>query len=152
NRSRMDLGGDESNRDQIFKSLIYVDRLPGGETLVVDEWTIKIFDASGRLVRSFGGRGEGPGQFALNPSIAVAGDSIVTFDGYRAAVFERATTRVVSDTRLAPPLEPGCLTIGAIDATWLRSGHWVIGTLLRAMTPPATTKLEVDSIVLRTTG
>src|SRR5262249_28569384 len=77
----------------------------------------------------------------------------LTFDGFRVAVFQRSTGRVLSDARIAPPVEPGSLTIGAIDATWLWSGHWVIGKIVHPMTaPPATPMLVSDSMSLQITG
>jgi hypothetical protein len=55
---------------------------------------LRVFDAGGRHVTSFGGDGEGPGEFRhIGPVFAYLGDSIGAFDGrlYRTTIFSRAS-------------------------------------------------------------
>jgi hypothetical protein len=53
----------------------------GGEILVADgSGTIRIFDGEGSYVRTFGGRGDGPGEFQWPSRIFVYGDTIAVSD------------------------------------------------------------------------
>jgi hypothetical protein len=67
-----------------------------GNIYVADRAAIRVFGPNGRLVRSIGRRGPGPGEFEYLGSVAVtAGDSLYAFDSAtgRATVFEPGTRR-----------------------------------------------------------
>jgi hypothetical protein len=43
-------------------------------------YEVREYDARGRLVRSFGGEGEGPGEFRSIDALILAGDTLIAFD------------------------------------------------------------------------
>lgn len=66
--------------------------LAGGRVAVSDALTrdVRVFDASGRHVATFGGPGEGPGEFGIPTVLAeYRGDSLAAFDGrlFRTTIF-----------------------------------------------------------------
>ena len=73
------IGDNEVDDNQWFSSVRGMGRLSDGSVAVVDRASaeIRIFDATGRHLRSMGHRGEGPGEFT-NPFIlwVAAGDSL----------------------------------------------------------------------------
>lgn len=74
--------GSLSSADQ-FNRVVAVFRLTEGRMLVVDEATreLRIYSPSGRLVRTAGGRGSGPGEFQTIFSLKRFGrDSLFAFD------------------------------------------------------------------------
>lgn len=67
-----------------------------GNVYVGDHWTVRIFSPEGRLLRSVGGQGRGPGEFDAIASVAVLpGDSVFVYDAAlrRITVFEPGTWR-----------------------------------------------------------
>ncbi len=86
--------GDENSPDNII-----LDRIQGiavnsaGELFIADtgEQAVFVISEAGRLVDQFGGKGEGPGEFASISSLYIGpGDSIYVhdFERYRLTVFE----------------------------------------------------------------
>ena len=73
------VGDDEEDDNQFFTSIRGTGRLSDGSIAVVDRTSaeVRIFDASGRHLRSMGQRGEGPGEFT-DPFILwiTAGDTL----------------------------------------------------------------------------
>ncbi len=73
------IGEDEEDENQWFTSVRGMGRLSGGSVVAVDYQTaeVRIFDETGRHLRSMGARGEGPGEF-LHPSTLwiSAGDTL----------------------------------------------------------------------------
>ena len=73
------IGGDEEDDSQWFSWIRGIGRLSDGSIAVVDRTSaeVRIFDASGRHLRSMGQRGEGPGEFT-DPFILwiTAGDTL----------------------------------------------------------------------------
>ncbi|MDE2826691.1 MAG: hypothetical protein OXL40_05180 [Bacteroidota bacterium] len=73
------IGDNEEDDNQWFSSIRGVGRLSDGSVAVVDRTSaeVRIFDASGRHLRSMGERGEGPGEFT-DPFIlwVTAGDTL----------------------------------------------------------------------------
>ena len=76
------LGLEDAGDEQVFS---------GTTTLVVDsegnmyvndprDWQVKVFDKSGNLVRKFGKKGSGPGEFNEPVAIAMGGDDLYIFD------------------------------------------------------------------------
>ncbi len=79
------IGDDEEDDNQWFSSIRGMGRLSDGFVAVVDRTSaeVRIFDASGRHLRSMGQRGDGPGEFT-NPFIlwVDAGDTLWVGDYY----------------------------------------------------------------------
>jgi hypothetical protein len=74
----LDLGGGPGPENE-FGRIVGVTRLSDGRILVADESAVQVefYDASGRHLRSVGGRGQGPGEFEQFHAIArLPGDSI----------------------------------------------------------------------------
>ncbi len=73
------IGDDEEDDNQWFSTIRGMGRLSDGSVAVVDRTSaeVRIFDTSGRHLRSMGQRGEGPGEFT-NPFIlwVAAGDTL----------------------------------------------------------------------------
>ena len=73
------IGDNEEDDNQWFSSIRGMGRLSDGSVVAVDYASaeVRIFDASGRHLRSMGRRGEGPGEFT-NPFIlwVTAGDTL----------------------------------------------------------------------------
>lgn len=121
-----------------------------GSILVSDGLSqeLRVFDSDGRHVRTIGGTGNGPGEFATAPSVAgLAGDTVFLFD-----VRSNRVTSFSVDGGLLDVLTLDATTVGrslAIvrleDGTYLSSSRW---------TPPSDeiefhdVRLELDSIVV----
>ena len=75
----LSIGDNEEDDNQLFSSIRGMGRLSDGSVAVVDQTSaeVRIFDATGRHLRSMGQRGEGPGEFT-NPFIlwVAAGDTL----------------------------------------------------------------------------
>ncbi|MCY4674421.1 MAG: hypothetical protein OXD43_11775 [Bacteroidetes bacterium] len=73
------IGDDEEDDNQWFSSIRGMGRLSDGSVVAVDRTSaeVRIYDASGRHLRSMGQRGKGPGEFS-NPFIlwVAAGDTL----------------------------------------------------------------------------
>jgi hypothetical protein len=81
------------NSDLLFGAgLVGAIRLDDGRIVVGDrgDYSLKVFDASGKLVKSLGRKGAGPGEFGYLAQLWRCGDDIVAYDisnGYRSTVF-----------------------------------------------------------------
>lgn len=55
---------------------------PGGRVYVLDagDNLVKVYDASGAFLTSFGGEGEGPAEFQRPAQVTVRGDTVVVYD------------------------------------------------------------------------
>lgn len=105
------IGGD---RADVFEDVTQAILLPNGRVAVADNGSaaIKVFDATGELVASFGRKGEGPGEFLhLSLISAYRQDSILALDARRSLVSVWSTDghlartiRLPSVTRTRPPL------------------------------------------------
>lgn len=102
-------------------------RLPDGRVVVANGATdeLRVFDANGALVETFGRKGKGPGEFVYMQVIGVAGDTVVVYDlGTRRATTVRFGQKaaVVSIVRMvASGVGSGLEVTGQ-----LRDGRWVI--------------------------
>ena len=72
--------------------LVGATRLPDGRVLVVDRdaFSLKVFDGAGKLVKSLGRKGSGPGEMNFAAKLWRCGDQIVVYDienGHRNTVF-----------------------------------------------------------------
>ena len=85
--------GDESgDLNYMFQGVSQAFRMDDGTIVVVDRLAsqISLFDAAGVFIRSFGGRGEGPGEFQILQSVWASGDTIRASDSLlsRISVFD----------------------------------------------------------------
>jgi hypothetical protein len=79
----LDLGGSDSAGGDQFHRVRSVVALPEGRVLVANAGTneLRIYDSTGRRVRTIGRSGSGPGEFRLLAwAVLAAGDSIVAYD------------------------------------------------------------------------
>ncbi|MCY3545365.1 MAG: 6-bladed beta-propeller [Gemmatimonadetes bacterium] len=86
--------GDESgDLNYMFQGVSQALRMDDGTIVVVDRLAsqIGLFDAAGVFIRSFGGRGEGPGEFQILQYAWASGDTIRASDSLlsRISVFDR---------------------------------------------------------------
>lgn len=121
---QLDLGGPRSRPEQEldprspFHDAV---QLSDGRYVVVDLASLKVFDWQGQFVQTFGGPGQGPGEFGqvLNACIG-AGDTIVAthYSDRRVSVFERDGDHVRTFTLadLGVP-ETGCFSDGSLLVT-----------------------------------
>jgi len=74
------VGGDAST---LFDRVSSVVVLPSGELAVLDEGAgqIRLFDGGGRLTRTLGRSGQGPGEFQGLAFVGLSADSLWVFDG-----------------------------------------------------------------------
>ena len=79
--------------DYLLERVSHALRLEDGTIVVADRGPneLRLFDAAGVFVRSLGGRGEGPGEFAMLSEVWARGDTILASDGAqsRISVFGR---------------------------------------------------------------
>jgi hypothetical protein len=81
----VEIGKIEGEEPYLFERISGAARLPDGRVVLVEEGTreIRIFDPSGQHLLTFGGAGEGPGEFRAPPDFVVTpGDTLVTFDRF----------------------------------------------------------------------
>ena len=62
---------------------------PGGEIYALDEDYVRVFSPTGESLRSWGGGGEGPGEFQGTIDMALARDTVAVTDGDRVHFFDR---------------------------------------------------------------
>ncbi|MXX34071.1 MAG: hypothetical protein F4107_11285 [Gemmatimonadetes bacterium] len=79
------MGGDEAELLYVVRDL---DIGPGGEIYVLDINEVKVFSPAGEFLRSWGQRGEGPGDFDGTLGLAVARDTVAVTDGERVQFFD----------------------------------------------------------------
>lgn len=85
------LGALATDTSFVFRAIVGATRLPNGQVLVADraDPAFSLFAADGRLVRSFGRSGQGPGELASIFSMRRCGDSVVVDElgTWRSVVF-----------------------------------------------------------------
>jgi hypothetical protein len=145
--------GKEGDPHYEFSRVSGVAFLPDGGVVVADAGSqeIRVYDATGTYRRTFGGAGEGPGEFGMLGTIKARGDSILAVgQAFRAParfqVFD-AERGYLSGSVLLPPGEPGGVAPRAIvspTALLVAAGPgWHVVTDL----PPEGT-LQHDSVTL----
>jgi hypothetical protein len=121
-----------------------------GSILVSDGMSqeVRVFDSGGRHVRTLGGAGDGPGEFATAPSIAgLAGDTAFLFD-----VRSNRVTSFVLDGAMIDVVTLAAERVGRPeslvrleDGTYLSASRWVPPNDEIEFYDP---RLELDSIVV----
>lgn len=125
----LEIGAFEGGTDASFELVTDVTPLDGDRLLVVDGGAqrLSVFDADGDLVRGWGRRGDGPGEFrSLNRAWVAAPNRIVVLDtwGQRVSVFDSVGTWIEGADAMALS---GDSTFRA--DVWLHGRFWVDGGL-----------------------
>jgi len=145
--------GREGDPHYEFERVSGVALLPDGGVAVADAGPqeIRVYDADGTYLRTFGGAGDGPGEFGMLSAIKARGDSILAMgQAFRAParfqIFD-ALRGYVDGTVLLPAGEPGGVAPRAIvspTALLVAAGP---GFRIVREVPPAGT-LQHDSVTL----
>ncbi len=129
----LSIGTESGEPADIFDRIKGVVRLPDGTVYVADVGSAEIrsFSASGAHLATFGGRGEGPGEFSgLGGLVRMPGDSIAGIDDFirmRLNVFDRdgrfghAVTLPTLGDDYAPPLARGATSSGDLVLAFART-------------------------------
>lgn len=124
----LEIGGDDTTAGLEQPTTLAVDG--SGRVYVVDR-VIKLFDSTGKFVRTVGRLGEGPGEYR-GPEIATAGDRLLVQDATlaRLSIFDSAGRFVTSWTTVCcaptPPMQDAAGRIivwtpsATQDFTWTR--------------------------------
>ena len=101
------LGDASGDANVLFgDGLVGATRLPDGRILVADraDFSLKLFDASGKFLRHAGRKGAGPGEITYLVRMLRCGDQVMTYDieGYRMTVFDLSLQLVRSFRFKAP--------------------------------------------------
>lgn len=78
-------GGNEADHLDVIKG---IEIGPGGDIYVLDADEVKVFSPAGEFLRSWGRRGEGPGDFDGTLGMALARDTVAVADGERVQFFD----------------------------------------------------------------
>ncbi|MCY4572751.1 MAG: hypothetical protein OXF01_08095 [Gemmatimonadetes bacterium] len=81
------MGGDEAD---LLYSVKGIEIGPADEIYVLDANQVKVFSPAGEFLRSWGGTGEGPGDFDGTLGLALARDTVAVTDGDRVQFFDLA--------------------------------------------------------------
>src|SRR6185436_12557272 len=98
-------------------------RLSDGGVAVTDDWSVRVFDARGRLLHTVGRRGHGPGEFyQIQAMCRTRGDTLLASDpgNNRITVLDR-------NGRIVRTIPLGGLSVGDNacfdDGTWIGRTH-----------------------------
>lgn len=118
------LDGDQGEQ---FSEVIGVEIGPSGEIFSLSgrDNDVRVFSPAGDFLRSWGRRGEGPGDFQRPHDLAVARDTVAITDGDRVHFFDLAGRFLNS---VWPGGQPGRYSVDTILATDL---GWVVGLGVR---------------------
>ena len=147
----------EGDPAYIFSSIAGLRVLDGGGVLVAEGQAkeIRVYDASGLHVRTFGGSGDGPGEFAaLSDLVQLAGDTVWVWDDQNTRLTSFLTNGELIGTVAGQGADPRDLfgRIGELhrlsDGTYVAETSWISG-LRDIPTESSDRSLVRDSIVLR---
>ena len=101
------LGDASGDANVLFgDGLVGATRFPDGRLLVADraDFSLKLFDASGKFLKHAGRKGAGPGEMTYLARLFRCGDQVMTYDieGYRMTVFDPSLELVRSFRFKAP--------------------------------------------------
>ncbi|MYA10624.1 MAG: hypothetical protein F4087_09535 [Gemmatimonadetes bacterium] len=92
---------------------------PGGDIYVLDADEVKVFSPAGEFLRSWGRRGEGPGDFDGTLGLALARDTIAVTDGERVQFFDLGGRLLSSVWTGGPTSGYSAFRIGSTDLGWV---------------------------------
>jgi hypothetical protein len=121
-----------------------------GEILVSDGLSqeLRLFDAGGRYLRTIGGAGDGPGEFASAPSIAgLAGDTAYVFDlrSERLTSFDLEGEMLEAITLGSESVPRPRSLLRLTDGSYLSTSRWMVPRAELEFYEP---RPELDSIVV----
>lgn len=122
------IGNDGNPKTEFFR-LLNVWRLANGSVAVVDGSTreLRVFDAQGKFLHSFGRKGAGPGEFQGMQWTARFGDTAIVYDGNSRRI---STISLIGAPKLVAELPVrGDEERGFDIAGRLRDGRWVAHAL-----------------------
>lgn len=142
--------GGGAGADGALGRIAGVTRLSDGRVVVADQSTLqlKFYDASGRHLKSVGGKGQGPGQFRdFNTITRLAGDSIAVETRDIASIFAPSGT-FVRNVQFGP-FSPGALQTPFVSALGrFDNGTAVVADFPQGQRGPAGARQWVDSASL----
>lgn len=146
----LQIGEIEGDPEYTFSRIADLGVASDGSMVVSDgvAQEVRVFDATGTFLRTIGHPGEGPGEFAVAPTIAgMAGDTVFVFDG--------RTRRVTSFTLsgdLGEMLTLRSESVGVLDAivrlddgTYISQSRWTVPGRVISFHDAT---LELDSAVI----
>lgn len=77
----LDVPGVDANGNEVFQNLAGAVRLSNGNLILADKGStsIRLVDASGKLIKSVGRQGSGPGEYRLIAAASPCGDSLMVW-------------------------------------------------------------------------
>ena len=119
--------GAEGDPDYEFATIGAALHLPTGNIAVADWRTpgIRVYDSNGRLIRTLGRRGAGPGEFRAVYDLFLAGDTLIAYDWHlRRLTRFLASGVLVSVQSVQPAAEDGPVDL----VGRLPGGRWLVTT------------------------
>ena len=113
-------GGNEGDLLDLIKG---IEIGPGGDIYVLDADEVKVFSPAGEFLRSWGRRGEGPGDFDGTLGMALARDTVAVTDGERVQFFDLGGRLLNSVWTGGPTSGYIAFSIGSTDLGWVVEAH-----------------------------
>jgi hypothetical protein len=106
-RPLLEIGGADGTGPHEFSRIWGAARTPDGGVVASDEPTLelRVFDAEGRHLRTFGRAGQGPGEFVQIRGVRVFGDTVYAMDDSRGTAAFTLDGRLLRQT-IFPSLSP----------------------------------------------
>ncbi len=110
----LEIGGDNSAGPTLFDDIWGAARTGRGDIIVSDNATqeLRMFNANGQHVRTFGRRGEGPGEFWQIKRVYVRGDTVLAVDTQRGTALFTLDGKLLRQRQ--QPLVPGYMAEGGL--------------------------------------
>ena len=131
-------GGNEAYLLDVIKG---IEIGPGGDIYVLDADEVKVFSSAGEFLRSWGRRGEGPGDLDGTLGMALARDTVAVSDGERVQFFDLGGRLLSSVWTGGPTSGYIAFSIGSTDLGWVVEARPRIVRL--DPTPPRTPPKEI---------
>ena len=139
------LGKESGDESEAFAQIVGATRLPNGNIMVADrgEYSLHIFSPVGKVIKQFGRKGSGPGEFDYLARFFRCGSSVLTYDignGQSMSVFSVDGVRVRSfrfSTKIGNeiPYESACNSAGTfLHFGWMMQSARKLG-VYRASVP-----------------
>jgi hypothetical protein len=131
-------GGNEADLLDVIKG---IEIGPGGDIYVLDGDEVKVFSPAGDFLRSWGGEGEGPGEFEVTLGMALARDTVAVAGGERVQFFDLGGRLLSSVWTGGRPSGYSASRIRSTDLGWVVEARPRIVRL--DPTPPPTPPKEI---------